>query len=237
MAFAVRAPGGERELAGLPELVVAGLDDRGARALLAMTMPGCIDERVRERILAEARGNPLALLELHTDLTPADLAGGYGLAEARPLTRRIESSFTTQLRELPSSTRQLLLIAAADPVGSADVVVARRRTARARRGRRRSGGSSGADRRSAPGCISGTRWCARRSTGRDAVADRRRDIRHWPTRSIRDPTYELRAWHRAQAAPDADESVARRARLQGRAGAGAWRRRGGCRISRRARRI
>ena len=93
MTFAVRAPGGECELPGLPELVIPGLDDRGARALLAMTMPGCLDERVRERILAEARGNPLALLELHTDLTPADVAGGYGLAEACPMTASHREQF------------------------------------------------------------------------------------------------------------------------------------------------
>ena len=61
MVFAVREPNGDRELTGLPELMVDALDDTDARALLAAAMPGAIDERVRERILAEARGNPLAL--------------------------------------------------------------------------------------------------------------------------------------------------------------------------------
>ena len=91
MVFAVREPNDERELTGLPELMVDALDDTDARALLAAAMPGAIDERVRERILAEARGNPLALLQLHTGPTPAELAGGYGLAQSRPLARRIES--------------------------------------------------------------------------------------------------------------------------------------------------
>jgi DNA-binding CsgD family transcriptional regulator len=118
MVFAVREPNDERGLAGLPELMVDALDDTDASALLAAAMPGAIDERVRERILAEARGNPLALLQLHTGLTPAELAGGYGLAQSRPLARRIEGSFTVQLRGLPRETRQLLLIAAADPIGN-----------------------------------------------------------------------------------------------------------------------
>ena len=91
--------------------MVGALDDTDASALLAAAMPGAIDERVRERILAEARGNPLALLQLRTGPTPAELAGGYGLAQSRPLARRIEGSFTVQLRELPRETRQLLLIA------------------------------------------------------------------------------------------------------------------------------
>ncbi|MDT5068045.1 MAG: hypothetical protein QOK02_4200 [Mycobacterium sp.] len=67
-------------MAGLPELTLDGLDDRSAHALLAAAMPGAIDNRVQERIVAEVRGNPLALLELHTELTPIELAGGYGLA-------------------------------------------------------------------------------------------------------------------------------------------------------------
>ncbi|MGY4650721.1 helix-turn-helix transcriptional regulator [Mycobacterium sp. URHB0021] len=118
MVFAVREPNDERELTGLPELMVEALDDTDARALLAAAMPGAIDERVRERILAEARGNPLALLQLQTGPTPAELAGGYGLAQSRPLARRIENSFSVQLRALPRETRQLLLIAAADPIGN-----------------------------------------------------------------------------------------------------------------------
>ena len=207
MTFAVRAPGGECELAGLPELVIPGLDDRGARALLAMTMPGCLDERVRERILAEARGNPLALLELHTDLTPADVAGGYGLAEARPLTHRIESSFATQLRELPSPTRQLLLIAAADPVGSAALLL--------RAAERLGLGVDDAAPAEAAGLMTiGTAVHFRHPLVRSAIyrtaplADRRRV--HQALADATDSRYdvELRAWHRAQAAPDADESVA-----------------------------
>ena len=85
MVFAVREPHDDvDELAGLPELVVGGLADDDARALLASAMPGRLDERVRDRIVAETRGNPLALLELPRGLTPAELAGGFGLPDARP---------------------------------------------------------------------------------------------------------------------------------------------------------
>src|SRR5439155_24748239 len=75
------------------------------------------DEQVRDRIVAETRGNPLALLELPRGLSPAVLAGGFGLPYARPLASRIEQSFLRRLRSLPGETQQLLLIAAAEPVG------------------------------------------------------------------------------------------------------------------------
>ncbi|MGB3486130.1 MAG: AAA family ATPase [Mycobacterium sp.] len=117
MIFAARNPGGEPELAGLPELHLGGIADSDARALLSTVMPGRLDETTRENILAEAAGNPLALLELNRALAPAQLAGGYGLATAKPLATRIERSFDLRLRELPSQTKTLLLLAAADPTG------------------------------------------------------------------------------------------------------------------------
>ena len=90
MVFAVREPAAADELAGLPELRVEGLADADARSLLESAVPGRVDARVRDRILAETRGNPLALLELPRGLTPAELAGGFGLPDARPLASRIE---------------------------------------------------------------------------------------------------------------------------------------------------
>ena len=84
-------------------------------------VPGRLDERVRERILAETRGNPLALLELPRGLSPAQLAGGFGLptviSDAGSLSRRIEESFLRRLETLPADTQQVLLVAAAEPVG------------------------------------------------------------------------------------------------------------------------
>jgi DNA-binding CsgD family transcriptional regulator len=111
--FAARTPGAHHELAGLPELNVSGLNDADARALL----PGPMDETVRGNLLAEAGGNPLALLDLNRALPPARLAGGYGLAAEKPLVTRIEQTYGQRLRELPPHTRMLLLLAAAEPTG------------------------------------------------------------------------------------------------------------------------
>ncbi len=109
-----------------------------ARALLDSTLPGPLDERVRDRILAEAGGNPLALLELPRGLTPATVAGGFGLPGSMPLTSRIEQGFVRQLEPLPGETRQLLLLAAAEPVGDVTLL---QRAADAARDRRRRGGT------------------------------------------------------------------------------------------------
>jgi DNA-binding CsgD family transcriptional regulator len=115
LVFAARVPG--EELAGLPELLVEGLQEQDARALLDSVLTGPLDARVRDRIVAETRGNPLALLELPRGATPGQLAGGFGLPGAVPLSRRIEESFRRQLEALPAPTRRLLLLAAADPSG------------------------------------------------------------------------------------------------------------------------
>src|SRR3954465_11758463 len=117
LVFAVREPSPTQDLAGLPELVVGGLDEGDASALLHSAIPGRLDERVSDRIIAEARGNPLALLELPRGLTSAELAGGFGFPEVMPLANRIEQSFVRQLESVPSETRRLLLTAAAEPVG------------------------------------------------------------------------------------------------------------------------
>jgi DNA-binding CsgD family transcriptional regulator len=117
LVFAVREETGERHLEGFPELVVRGLDDRDAQELLATVMAGPLDERVRDRIVAETRGNPLALLELPRGWVPAELAGGFGLSDTPALSDRIEQSFRERLAPLPASTRLLLLVAAAEPLG------------------------------------------------------------------------------------------------------------------------
>ena len=117
LVFAVRQPSELRELTGLPELLLGGLRDLDARALLDSAWPGRLDEQVRDRVIAEARGNPLALLELPRGLTPAQLAGGFELPNLAPLANRIERSFLRQLESLPDETRLLLLTAAAEPVG------------------------------------------------------------------------------------------------------------------------
>ncbi|MCW2983096.1 MAG: LuxR family transcriptional regulator, partial [Conexibacter sp.] len=122
MVFAVREPSLPDALGGLPELRVHGLPDSDARALLESAMPGALDRRVRDRILAETRGNPLALLELPRGLTPAELAGGFGLPDVRPLASRIENSFLERVRALPPDTRRLVLAASAEPLGDAGLL-------------------------------------------------------------------------------------------------------------------
>jgi DNA-binding CsgD family transcriptional regulator len=117
LVFAVRESAGERHLDGLAELVVHGLDEGDAKALLESVVAGPLDERVRDRIVAETRGNPLALLELPRGRTPDELAGGFGLDGDPALSGRIEESFRERLAPLPPATRLLLLVAAAEPVG------------------------------------------------------------------------------------------------------------------------
>src|SRR4029077_18916231 len=102
LVFAARAPGSE--LAGLPELVVAGLPEADARMLLDSVLPGPIDGRVRDQMVAETRGTPLALLELPRGLTVAELAGGFGLPGAIPLAGSIEESFRRRVSALPQQT-------------------------------------------------------------------------------------------------------------------------------------
>ncbi len=115
LVFAAREPG--EELRHLQHLEVRGLVNGDARALLSSAVRFTLDEPVRDRILAETRGNPLALLELPRGLTPTQLAGGFGMPAARDLPQRIEASYLRRLRLLPADARRLLLVAAADPVG------------------------------------------------------------------------------------------------------------------------
>ncbi|HET6937750.1 MAG TPA: AAA family ATPase, partial [Nocardioides sp.] len=122
LVFAARQPVVARHLEGLPELYVAGLDDDDARTLLESVVAGPLDERVRDRIVAETRGNPLALLELPRGRSPVELAGGFGLDDEPALADRIEQTFRERVVPLPQATQRLLLIAAAEPAGDPLVV-------------------------------------------------------------------------------------------------------------------
>jgi DNA-binding CsgD family transcriptional regulator len=117
LVFALRESGEEHELEGLPELVIEGLAEGAARQLLDATIPGPLDERVKTRILGEAGGNPLALMELPRGYSPAELAGGFGLPDAGSLTSRLEHAFLQRAQALPRDTQLLLLTAAAEPLG------------------------------------------------------------------------------------------------------------------------
>jgi len=124
IVFALREPAGLPDFSGLPELSVTPLDEPDARTVLVSAITGRIDESVRERILAEADGNPLALLELPRGWTPAAFAGGFGLPDGVSLSARIEESFRRRLGPLPDDSRRLLLVAAAEPTGDPALVFA-----------------------------------------------------------------------------------------------------------------
>ena len=117
MLFGVREGDARRfEATGLPELVVEGLDARSAAAMLAgrVSAPA---PAVHERLLIEAAGNPLALLELPEALTRAQLAGEVPLPEKIPLTPRLQGVFLRRIDRLPKATQDALMIAAADDTG------------------------------------------------------------------------------------------------------------------------
>jgi DNA-binding CsgD family transcriptional regulator len=122
IVIAVREPFSGMEFDGLPELRLEGLHEDDARALLASTVPGRLDARVRDRIVAETRGNPLALLELPSSTAAAELAGGFPLLAPSGLPAHIEEHYLRRIEELPEATRRLMLLAAADPLGDATLV-------------------------------------------------------------------------------------------------------------------
>jgi DNA-binding CsgD family transcriptional regulator len=207
MVFAVREPSHVNELTGLPELVVAGLPDEDARSLLASALPGRLDEHVRDQIVAETRGNPLALLELPRGLKPAELAGGFGLPDARPLASRVEETFVQRVRALPRETQRLLLVAAAEPVGDVSLLW----RAAEQLGIR---GSAGRPAEEAALIELGIRVRFRhplvRSAAYRAADFRDRQEVHRALAEAIDPDTDpdRRAWHRAQAAVGVDEAVA-----------------------------
>lgn len=118
LVFAARDEGAEA-LTGLPELVIGGLSDADARKLLDSVVVGRLDPRVRDRIVAETRGIPLALLEVPRNLSAAELSGGFGNLGVRRSAGHVEESFVERIQSLPLDTQQLLLLAAAEPVGDA----------------------------------------------------------------------------------------------------------------------
>ena len=122
LVIAVREPFDDTEFAGLPELVVGGLPVADAGALLDSVITGPLDPRVRERILAESRGNPLALLELPRAWTTAELADVLAEPDGMPLAGRMEEGFQRRLETLPVDSRRLLLVAAAEPLGDATIL-------------------------------------------------------------------------------------------------------------------
>lgn len=119
LLFAARDAGAQA-LGTLPELAVTGLSDADARDLLDSVLLGRVDPRVRDRLVAETRGIPLALLEVPHSVHAAELAGGFwNMGTGRSVTSQVEDSYRRRVEALPPATRQLLFLAAADPVGDA----------------------------------------------------------------------------------------------------------------------
>ena len=205
MVFAARDPG--EQFLGLAELEVRGLPEHDARALLRSVVRFRLDEQVRDRILAEANGNPLALLELPRGLGPAQLAGGFGLVGTQPVPARIEEGFRRRIEVLPANTRSLMLVAAAEPVGDSMLVW--------QAAERLEIPATAAAAAQADGLLAiGTPVRFRHPLVRSAVyaaapvPERRAAHRALAevTDAGRDP--DRRAWHLAAAAPGPDEQVA-----------------------------
>ena len=205
MLFCVREP--IRELAALPELVVEGLRDSDARQLLTSVVPGRLDPRVADQLVVEADGNPLALLELPRGLTPAELAGGFGLPEALPPEGRIEDRFLRRLEALPADTRRLLLVAAADPTG--DPALVWRAAARLGLTDAALEPLAGADLIEIGARVRFRHPLVRSAVYRAAAPDERRRVRAALAEAT-DPRVDpdRRAWHLAEATAGPDESVA-----------------------------
>ena len=193
-------------LTGLPELSIKGIGDKDARFLLASGSQGPLDERVRERIIAEARGNPLALLEL-ARLTPTELAGGFALPDARPLAERIEQSFLRRIRSLPLDSQRLLLVAAAEPVG--DVTLFWRTAERLGIGPDAVAPAETAELLELGSRVRFRQPLVRSAIHRAATPNDRRDA-HRALAEETDPATDpdRRAWHRAHSATGLDEAVA-----------------------------
>ncbi|MDA8368260.1 MAG: AAA family ATPase [Nocardiopsaceae bacterium] len=201
MLFAAREQDAARGLEELPGLAVGGLSDAHARALLAEEKTVTLDERVRDRILAEARGNPLALIELPK-------AGGFALPAPSPVASRIERSFQARLAALPPSARLLLILASADPTGDPGLLW----TAAQRSGIDVPAASTAAEASGLVRFDTRARFChpLARSAVYRAAEPEHRHATHRALADAIDPDAapDRRAWHRAQATTGPDERVA-----------------------------
>src|SRR5215204_3502113 len=204
IVFAAREPG--QELLHVSELEVNGVRNADARALLSSAVRFKLDERVRDRIIAETRGNPLALLELPRGLTARQLAGGLGLVEAQGLAGRIEESFVRRVQALSDTARRVLLVAAAEPVGDPLLLLA----ASERLGIALSATDVETDALLALGeRVTFRHPLVRSAVYRTATREQRREV-HLALAEATDRTVDpdRRAWHLATAAAGPNEPVA-----------------------------
>jgi DNA-binding CsgD family transcriptional regulator len=207
IVVAVREPSASHDFDGLPELLLRGLTDEDARTLLMRAVPGPLDDRVRDRIVAETRGNPLALLDLPRSRSAGELAGGFELPVATDLPRHLEDHYLERANELPEPTQRLLLLAAAEPMGDATLVWRAAHTL----GIERSALGPAEDARLVEigARVRFRHPLVRSAAYRAAVASERRAA-HGALAEVTDPETDpdRRAWHRAHAAVAVDEAVA-----------------------------
>lgn len=205
--FATRSLGADHEFNGLPELGLSRLGRVHAEMLLSEVIPEHLDETVRENILTEADGNPLALLELRRAMAPAVLAGGYGLAAAPSVTARIEREYEQRLHDLPAATRTLLLLAASEPTGDPEWL-----RAAAARLHLDADASVPAERSGLITVESRLRFrhpLVRSAVYRNATLSERQQVHAALADVVGGPNAsEHRAWHRAHATSAPDETVA-----------------------------
>jgi DNA-binding CsgD family transcriptional regulator len=202
---AIREPTDERDFVGLPELTINGVSEADAGQLLDSVVKGPMDPRVRDRIIAETRGNPLALLELPRAWTTAELADGFERSD--PLISRIEEGFDRRLSTLPEDTQRLLVAAAAEPLGDATLLW----RAAAVLGL----GPNAGDAAQAAGLIQfGARVRFRHPLVRAAAyRSASTEVRQSVHRALAEATDadvdpDRRAWHRAHATQSPDEEIA-----------------------------
>jgi DNA-binding CsgD family transcriptional regulator len=207
LVFAVRTPAGETELGGLPELAVGGLGDADARTLLSSVFPAMLDEHVRDRIIAETYGNPLAILELPRELTFKEFASGLVLGPGGGLATEIENSFARRFSQLPPDTKRLLLIASAESLG--DVVLVMRAAERLGISQEAMGPAAAAGLLEPGPRLRFRHPLARSAVYREASAEDRRAVHRVLAEAIEaHAALDRRTWHQAQAAEGPDEQLA-----------------------------
>ena len=206
LLFAIRETGDEHLLPALPTLTLEGLVEEDARALLAAAVPGQLDDQVRDRIVAETRGNPLGLLELSRGMSPAELAGGFGILRAGS-PGQIEDLYARRVRALPEPTRRLMLVAAADPTGDAALLW---RAARTLGIGRNAAGAARSEQLLEIGARVHFRHPLVRSAAYAAGTIEDRSAAHVALADATDVRIdpERRVWHRASAVEGLDEAVA-----------------------------
>jgi DNA-binding CsgD family transcriptional regulator len=205
LVMAARTP--HPHMSALPRMEIGGLPVESARELLDAAWFVPLDDQIREQLIAETQGNPLALIELPRGLSEQELVGGFGIPQAFRLPSRIEESYQRRLASLPEPTRRLLLVAAAEPTG--DLELLQRAAARLGIDGDAAGPAVSEGLAEFAGRVRFRHPLVRSAVYRSAQLRDRQSV-HQALADVTDPDIDAdrRAWHRAQAAEGPDEDVA-----------------------------